>query len=118
MLAVDVQWPCIFIFLIGISQRSVKFVCVWVTVSIAYTREFYSCLRENEYHYFCSAHMWLVVCPVHGHGQVFCEVSNCHKVAKKYSHRRYEYLLSGEFHFFCQDHATNDCQIHRQLYYR
>ena len=90
--------------------------CVYA--EIAYTREFYSCLGENEYHYFCSAHMWLITCPVHDHGQVFCEVSNCYKVAKKYSHRRYECLLSGEFHFFCQDHATNDCQLHQQMYFR
>ena len=90
----------------------------YVLAEIEYTSEFYSCLGENEFHYFCSEHMWLVTCPVHDHGRVICEVKKCYEVAKKYSHRRYECLSSGEFHFFCQRHATFDCQIHQQMYFR
>lgn len=92
----------------------------YVYAEILYTNEFYSCLGENQYHYFCSEHKWMLICPVHDHGQIICEASNCYEVAQKYSHRRYECLSSGQYHFFCQYHATcvGGCPVHRQFYFR
>lgn len=89
----------------------------YVYAEIEYTCEFYSCLGENQYHYFCRNHMWLVTCPVHDNGWVFCEVSNCYQKAERYSHRHYECLSSGKHHFLCQYHARNECPIH-PFYYR
>ena len=90
----------------------------WVIAEIEYTSEFYSCLGENEYHYFCREHIWKVKCPIHRDGRVLCEVRGCYEKAKKYSHKTYDCLSVGEYHFFCQYHARGTCRIHPQLYSR
>jgi len=79
--------------------------------------DFYNCLGQYEYHYFCDQHQWLVRCPVHPYGRILCEVSGCYEVAKKYTRNHYTCLLVGQFHLFCQAHAQRrNCPIHPQYY--
>lgn len=83
------------------------------------SHEFYNCLAQYEYHYFCDLHQWMVRCPVHPYGRILCEVSGCFEVAEKYTRNHYTCLLVGQFHLFCQAHAQRwNCPLHPQHYRR